>query len=81
MSTIGHQLGMLKLEQKVWPHNGNDSDLGIVGQSLPIRRLRDQIRRIGPTDVSIMIHAKSALVKSLWRKRFTAVLLVHKSLL
>ncbi|MGR5093388.1 sigma-54-dependent transcriptional regulator [Vibrio maritimus] len=58
MSTIGHQLGMLKLEQKVWPHNGNDSDLGIVGQSLPIRRLRDQIRRIGPTDVSIMIHGE-----------------------
>ncbi|MCJ2375863.1 VpsR-related response regulator [Vibrio sp. ZSDZ34] len=58
MSTIGHQLGMLKLEQKVWPHNNTDADLNIIGQSLPARRMRDQIRRIGPTDVSIMIHGE-----------------------
>ncbi|GAK85141.1 transcriptional regulator VpsR [Vibrio ponticus] len=27
LSTIGHQLGMLKLEKKVWPHYGNNSDM------------------------------------------------------
>ncbi|MGR5542529.1 sigma 54-interacting transcriptional regulator, partial [Vibrio campbellii] len=58
-STIGHQLGMLKLEMKVWPHFGSNNDMGLVGESMPMKRLRDQIKRIGPTDVSILIYGES----------------------
>ena len=63
LSTIGHQLGMLKLEKKVWPHFGNQSDMGIIGDSIPVKRLRDQIKRIGPTDVSILIFGESGTGK------------------
>ncbi|KGY12369.1 Fis family transcriptional regulator [Vibrio tubiashii] len=63
LSTIGHQLGMLKLEKKVWPHYGNQSDMGLIGDSIPVKRLRDQIKRIGPTDVSILIYGESGTGK------------------
>ncbi len=63
LSTIGHQLGMLKLEKKVWPHYGNQSDMGLIGQSIPVKRLRDQIKRVGPTDVSILIYGESGTGK------------------
>lgn len=59
MSTIGHQLGMLKLEKKVWPNYGSTSDMGIAGESVSIKRLREQIRRIGSTDVSILIYGEN----------------------
>ncbi|PKF79406.1 sigma-54-dependent Fis family transcriptional regulator [Vibrio sp. vnigr-6D03] len=59
LNTIGHQLGMLKLEKKVWPSYGQTSDMGMIGESMPIKRLRDQVRRIGPTDVSILIFGES----------------------
>jgi len=59
LSTIGHQLGMLKLEKKVWPNWGMNGDLGLIGESVPMKRLRDQIKRIGPTDVSILIHGEN----------------------
>ena len=63
LSTIGHQLGMLKLEKKVWPHYGNNNDMGLIGESIPMKRLRDQIKRIGPTDVSILIYGESGTGK------------------
>lgn len=63
LSTIGHQLGMLKLEKKVWPHYGDLSDMGLIGDSIPVKRLRDQIKRIGPTDVSILIYGESGTGK------------------
>lgn len=63
LSTIGHQLGMLKLEKKVWPHYGNQSDMGLIGDSIPVKRLRDQVKRIGPTDVSILIYGESGTGK------------------
>lgn len=63
LSTIGHQLGMLKLEKKVWPHFGNSSDMGLIGDSVPMKRLRDKIKRIGPTDVSILIYGESGTGK------------------
>ncbi|MGF1752443.1 cyclic-di-GMP-binding transcriptional regulator VpsR [Vibrio makurazakiensis] len=59
LSTIGHQLGMLKLEKKVWPNYGSSSDMRLFGDSVPIKRLRDQVKRIGPTDVSILIYGES----------------------
>ncbi|SHO55264.1 sigma-54-dependent transcriptional regulator [Vibrio quintilis] len=59
LGTIGHQLGMLKLEKKVWPQYGNYGDLGLSGESLAMKRLRDQIKRIAPTDVNIFICGES----------------------
>jgi DNA-binding NtrC family response regulator len=63
LSTIGHQLGMLKLEKKVWPNYGQKTDMGLMGDSMPIKRLKDQIRRIGPTDVSILIYGENGAGK------------------
>lgn len=63
LNTIGHQLGMLKLEKKVWPHYGNNNDMGLIGDSVPMKRLRDQIKRIGPTDVSILIYGENGAGK------------------
>ncbi len=63
LSTIGHQLGMLKLEKKVWPSFGNSLDMGLIGDSIPMKRLRDQVKRIGPTDVSILISGESGTGK------------------
>lgn len=50
---------MLKLEKKVWPQYGNYGDLGLSGESLVMKRLRDQIKRIAPTDVNIFICGES----------------------
>jgi sigma-54 dependent transcriptional regulator, positive regulator of biofilm formation len=72
LSTIGHQLGMLKLEKKVWPHYGSTGDLGLIGESVPIKRLRDQIKRIGPTDVSILIHGENGAGKEMVAKAIHA---------
>jgi DNA-binding NtrC family response regulator len=63
LSAIGHQLGMLKLEKKVWPNYGQKTDMGLMGESMPIKRLKDQIRRIGPTDVSILIYGENGAGK------------------
>ncbi|EGA70123.1 sigma-54 dependent transcriptional regulator [Vibrio sinaloensis DSM 21326] len=73
LGTIGHQLGMLKLEKKVWPHYGDNSDMGLIGDSIPMKRLRDQIKRIGPTDVSILIYGESGTGKE------TVARAVHKT--
>ncbi|WP_159739349.1 cyclic-di-GMP-binding transcriptional regulator VpsR [Vibrio atypicus] len=73
LGTIGHQLGMLKLEKKVWPHYGSNSDMGLIGDSIPMKRLRDQIKRIGPTDVSILIYGESGTGKE------TVARAVHKT--
>ncbi len=72
LSTIGHQLGMLKLEKKVWPHYGASGDMGLIGDSVPIKRLRDQIKRIGPTDVSILIHGENGSGKEMVAKAIHA---------
>ncbi|WP_139683862.1 cyclic-di-GMP-binding transcriptional regulator VpsR [Vibrio tasmaniensis] len=63
LSTIGHQLGMLKLEQKVWPNYGINNNMGLLGDSVAVKRLRDQVKRIGPTDVSILIYGESGTGK------------------
>ncbi|TKF66420.1 sigma-54-dependent Fis family transcriptional regulator [Vibrio sp. F13] len=63
LNTIGHQLGMLKLEQKVWPNYGINNNMGLLGDSVAVKRLRDQVKRIGPTDVSILIYGESGAGK------------------
>ncbi|WP_394248983.1 cyclic-di-GMP-binding transcriptional regulator VpsR [Vibrio profundi] len=73
LSTIGHQLGMLKLEKKVWPNYGNSGDMGLFGDSVPLKRLREQVKRIGPTDVSILIYGESGSGKE------TVAKAIHKT--
>ncbi|MBY8231309.1 cyclic-di-GMP-binding transcriptional regulator VpsR [Vibrio fluvialis] len=73
LSTIGHQLGMLKLEKKVWPHYGSNGDMGLIGDSIPMKRLRDQIKRIGSTDVSILIYGENGSGKE------TVAKAIHKT--
>ncbi len=64
---------MLKLEKKVWPHYGSTNDMGLIGESVPMKRLRDQVKRIGPTDVSILIYGESGTGKE------TVARAVHKT--
>lgn len=59
MSTIGHQRGMLRLEKKVWPNYGCTKSMGLTGESVSMKRLREQIKRIGSTDVSILIYGEN----------------------
>ena len=43
------------------------------GDSIPIKRLRDQIKRIGPTDVSILIYGENGTGKE------TVAKAIHKT--
>ncbi len=65
MSTIGHQLGMLRLERHVWPQLGDHSDMGLEGTSPAMKKLRDQVRRVAPTDVSVLVAGESGTGKEL----------------
>lgn len=68
LNCIGHQLGMLKLEEKIWPDNGPENQQRIVGDSLPIKRLREQIKRIASSETSVIISGSSGSGKSLIAK-------------
>lgn len=68
LSSIGHQLGMLKLEKKVWPDNLSDNQDCLIGESLPSKRLREQIKRIAHTDANIIISGDRGVGKRLVAK-------------
>lgn len=68
LSSIGHQLGMLKLEKKVWPDNLSDNQDCLIGNSLPTKRLREQIKRIANTDANIIISGERGVGKRLVAK-------------
>ncbi|PMH39745.1 sigma-54-dependent Fis family transcriptional regulator [Vibrio sp. 10N.286.49.B3] len=63
LSTIGHQLGMLKLEKKVWPMLGDNQYLDNLGESMPMKRLKEQVRRVSLTEVSIFINGEQGTEK------------------
>ncbi|OEF22594.1 sigma-54 dependent transcriptional regulator [Vibrio rumoiensis] len=68
LSSIGHQLGMLKLEKKVWPDNSIDNQISLIGESLVVKRLREQIKRIANTDATIIVSGEQGVGKSLVAK-------------
>ncbi|WP_105902178.1 sigma-54 dependent transcriptional regulator [Vibrio gangliei] len=68
LSSIGHQLGMLKLEKRVWPDSVTDNQQRLIGESLSVKRLREQIKRIASTDASVIISGERGVGKSLVAK-------------
>ncbi len=55
LATLGHQLGMVRLEQRVW----QSQSMGVTqftGQSSAINHLRQMIKRWSYSDVSVFIH-------------------------
>lgn len=68
LSCIGHQLGMLKLEKRVWPDNPIESQISLIGDSLVMKRLREQVKRVAATDASIIISGEQGVGKSLVAK-------------
>jgi len=56
-----------KLDQEITSLRAGqgDDDMGIAGHSEPIRRLRDNIRRIGPTNLSVVILGPTGTGKEL----------------
>lgn len=63
--TIGHQRGMLKLEQHIWPELVEHPDFGLIGESPAMIYLRDQIARAAPTELPILIKGESGTGKEL----------------
>ena len=64
---VGRAMQKAKLEQELRNLRSvaPDDDLGIVGHSAPIRHLRDLIRRLGPTRLSVMILGPTGTGKEL----------------
>lgn len=64
---VGRAMQKAKLEQELASLRAQpvDDDLGIVGHSASIRQLRDLIRRIGPTQLSVVIQGPTGTGKEL----------------
>ncbi len=65
LQIVAHQMGMLRLEHKVFPQLGDHSDMGLLGKTSGMKKLRDQVRRVAPTDVSVLINGESGTGKEL----------------
>jgi len=64
---VGRALQKARLEQELERLRAQpaDDDLGIVGHAPAVRQLRDLIRRVGPTQLSIVIHGATGTGKEL----------------
>ncbi|MBD1572807.1 sigma-54-dependent Fis family transcriptional regulator [Vibrio sp. S17_S38] len=63
LDCIGHQFGMLQLEKKIWPDNSVNNHTGLIGDSLSMKRLREQIKRLALTNASIIISGEQGTGK------------------
>ena len=64
---VGRAMQKAKLEQELATLRAQavEDDFGIVGHSTAIRQLRDMIRRIGPTQIGVVIHGPTGTGKEL----------------
>ncbi len=53
--------------------------MGLLGDSVALKRLRDQVKRIGPTDVSILIYGEGRAGKRRLRNSIRKILRARKS--
>ncbi|CAH0532681.1 Regulatory protein AtoC [Vibrio stylophorae] len=68
LAALGHQLGMLQLECHMWPHLSDHHDMGLLGDSSAMRKLREQLRRVAPTDVAVLVTGENGTGKELVAK-------------
>ncbi|PSU31970.1 sigma-54-dependent transcriptional regulator [Photobacterium lutimaris] len=65
LATIGHQLGMLQLEHRVWPQLGVFGQSGLQGEQAAMKKLRHQVKRIAMADVPVLVQGEIGTGKEL----------------
>ncbi|WP_299018920.1 sigma-54 dependent transcriptional regulator [uncultured Photobacterium sp.] len=65
LKTIGHQLGMLQLERKVWPELGNFGQHGLQGNAAAMKKLRHQVTRMAAADMPVFVQGEIGTGKEL----------------
>ncbi|MGF1685570.1 VpsR-related response regulator [Photobacterium japonica] len=55
LKTIGHQLGMLQLERRVWPELGQFGQHGLQGEQAAMQKLQHQVKRLAMTDMPVLV--------------------------
>lgn len=63
--TLGHQLGMLQLERKVWPQLGQLGQQGLQGTTDVMKKLRHHVKRMAVTNVPVFIQGEIGTGKEL----------------
>lgn len=65
LKTIGHQLGMLQLERKVWPELGQFGQHGLQGNAAAMKKLRHQVKRMAAADMPVFVQGEIGTGKEL----------------
>ena len=65
LKTIGHQLGMLRLERKVWPELGQFGQHGLQGNTAAMKKLRHQVKRMAAADMPVFVQGEIGTGKEL----------------
>ncbi|GAB3525680.1 MULTISPECIES: sigma-54-dependent transcriptional regulator [Photobacterium] len=65
LKTIGHQLGMLRLERKVWPELGQFGQHGLQGNTTVMKKLRHQVKRMAAADMPVFVQGEIGTGKEL----------------
>jgi len=65
LKTIGHQLGMLRLERKVWPELGQFGQHGLQGNTTAMKKLRHQVKRMAAADMPVFVQGEIGTGKEL----------------
>ena len=65
LDTIGHQLGMLQLEHRVWPQLGVFGQSGLQGEQAAMKKLRHHVKRIAMADVPVLVQGEIGTGKEL----------------
>ena len=65
LKTIGHQLGMLQLERRVWPELGQFGQHGLQGKAAAMKKLRHQVKRMAMADMPVFLQGEIGTGKEL----------------